>query len=122
MDNEYKAKQETRRDRIEAQATKARAGAIAAGEQRRRIGAMIPMGQPILVGHRSEKKHRRDIARIDAGFRREYEGHEKAKKLDRQAAALGCGGDRVAGNSVCPPIAAALVAANVGQAQQRLAA
>jgi hypothetical protein len=26
---------------------------------------MIPMGQPILVGHHSEKRHRRNLARVD---------------------------------------------------------
>lgn len=50
MGSEYKAKQEARREMLEERATKARAGAIAAGEQRRRIGALIPFGQSILVG------------------------------------------------------------------------
>jgi len=30
---------------------------------------MIPLGQPILVGHRSEKRHRKDLTRIDDAFR-----------------------------------------------------
>ena len=31
---------------------------------------MIPLGQPILVGHHSEKRHRRDLKRIDEHFAR----------------------------------------------------
>ena len=30
----------------------------------------IPLGQPILVGHHSERRHRRDIERIDNGMRK----------------------------------------------------
>lgn len=56
---------EKRRDR--SQAGFARAKSIADN---------IPFGQPILVGHHSEKGHRRDIARIDSGMR---EGCESAK-------------------------------------------
>ena len=30
---------------------------------------MVPLGQPILVGHHSEKRHRKDLTRIDDAFR-----------------------------------------------------
>ena len=33
-------------------------------QRERAIGACIPMGQPILVGHYSERRHRRDIERM----------------------------------------------------------
>lgn len=33
-------------------------------ERERQISACIPMGQPILVGHHSERRHRRDIERM----------------------------------------------------------
>jgi hypothetical protein len=52
----------------------------------RRIGAMIPMGQPILVGHHSERRHRRDLARIDASYRGGFAALEKAKTLASRAA------------------------------------
>ena len=29
---------------------------------------MIPLGQPILVGHHSEKRHRKELTRIDQHF------------------------------------------------------
>lgn len=41
----------------------------AAGFARARaIADHIPLGQPILVGHHSERRHRRDLERIDSGM------------------------------------------------------
>lgn len=90
----------TYRERREARAEKLRGwsasnaakadGAHASVEQ---ITSMIPFGQPILVGHHSEKRHRRDIARIDSGMRASVELNRKAgeqasraDEIDRQAA------------------------------------
>lgn len=44
----------------------------------REIGSHIPMGQPILVGHHSERRHRRDIERIDNNMRKSIEASDKA--------------------------------------------
>ncbi len=44
----------------------------------RAIGDRIPLGQPILVGHHSEKRHRGDIARIDSGMNQGFESREMA--------------------------------------------
>jgi hypothetical protein len=49
-----------------------------------RIGDMIPMGQPILVGHHSERRHRRDIAKMQDGMTASVELDRKAS---RQASA-----------------------------------
>jgi hypothetical protein len=49
---------------------------------------MIPFGQPILVGHHSEKHHRRDIERMDNALRGAVEEREKAESyLERAEAA-----------------------------------
>jgi Domain of unknown function (DUF3560) len=48
---------------------------------------MIPLGQPILVGHHSEKRHRKDLARIDEHFAKAKEHHDKAEYFRRRAAA-----------------------------------
>jgi hypothetical protein len=45
------------------------------------------MGQPILVGHHSEKRHRRDVGRIDRGFSKAFELQEEAEALERRAEA-----------------------------------
>jgi hypothetical protein len=43
------------------------------------IGSYIPMGQPILVGHHSEKRHRKDLERIDNNMRKSIEAGEKSE-------------------------------------------
>ncbi|HMJ04529.1 MAG TPA: DUF3560 domain-containing protein [Conexibacter sp.] len=47
----------------------------------------IPMGQPILVGHHSERRARRDRERIDAGMRAGSAAAETAERLAAAAAA-----------------------------------
>jgi hypothetical protein len=49
---------------------------------------MIPLGQPILVGHHSEKSHRRHLKRIDQHFAKAQEHHNKAEHYRRRVAAL----------------------------------
>ena len=48
---------------------------------------MIPLGQPILVGHHSEKRHRSHLKRIDQHFAEAQEHHDKAEYFRRRAAA-----------------------------------
>jgi Domain of unknown function (DUF3560) len=48
---------------------------------------VIPLGQPILVGHHSEKRHRRDLKHIDVHFAKAKEHHDKAGYFRRRAAA-----------------------------------
>lgn len=43
-----------------------------------RISDGIPFGQPILVGHHSERRHRRDLAKIESGMRAAIELGDKA--------------------------------------------
>jgi hypothetical protein len=48
---------------------------------------MIPLGQPILVGHHLEKRHRKDLNHIDRHFAEAKEHHDKAEYFRRRAAA-----------------------------------
>lgn len=66
-------------------ATKAKARADVAYTQRQGIADRIPMGQPILVGHHSEGRHRRDIARMDRSMQRAIDETEKAESYERRA-------------------------------------
>jgi Domain of unknown function (DUF3560) len=50
-----------------------------------RISDGIPFGQPILVGHHSEKRHRRDLAKIESGMRAAIELGDKAKSQAQKA-------------------------------------
>lgn len=47
----------------------------------------IPLGQPILVGHHSERRHRRAIERADNAMRKACEETDKAKYFEGRAAA-----------------------------------
>ena len=42
------------------------------------LSNMIPMGQPILIGHHSEKRHRNDLDKIDNEMRKSIQEDEKA--------------------------------------------
>jgi hypothetical protein len=82
----------TTRERMEARAEKreewaeARAGhADRELSRSRELADMIPMGQPILVGHHSEGRHRRDLDRIDGGMRRGVEHHRAAQNHESKA-------------------------------------
>lgn len=60
-------------------------------EQARRsveaISGAIPFGQPILTGHHSERRHRRDIERIGAGMNKSAKMWETSEYWKRRAAA-----------------------------------
>ncbi len=66
-------------EKLEGYAANAEKRSNLAYEAASRIGSFIPMGQPILVGHHSEKRHRRDISRIDNQMRKSV---EESKKVD----------------------------------------
>lgn len=42
----------------------------------------IPMGQPILVGHHSERRHRRHLEKIEEKVRKGYESAKEASRLE----------------------------------------
>jgi len=49
---------------------------------------MIPLGQPIIVGHHSKKRHRSHLKRIDQHFAKAAQHHDTAEHYRRRAAAL----------------------------------
>ncbi|WP_230909749.1 DUF3560 domain-containing protein, partial [Escherichia coli] len=50
-----------------------------------RLAAMIPPGQPILVGHHSERRARRDAQRIENGMKRAVMLFERAEYWEERA-------------------------------------
>lgn len=77
---------EERADRFEEYSDHRRADADQAQAAVARIADGIPLGQPILVGHHSERHARRDAERIEAGMRRAIRMWDTADYWTRRAA------------------------------------
>jgi len=83
---DYEERREARIERQKARAERLRRVAEAKYARAKEIGSYIPMGQPVLVGHYSERRHRRDLARIESGYRQSFEAQARAEELERRAA------------------------------------
>lgn len=90
--NPYEEKQAERKARLERAAETARSEAESAFKSAHDATSQIPMGQPILVGHHSEGKHRRAIDRSDRAMRRGVEADKRAEDLERRAEGVGKAG------------------------------
>lgn len=90
--NAYEQKQEAKRERLERAAERAREEAKARFERADAAVAGIPMGQPILVGHHSEKRHRGHLARVDRALSKGFRLLDEAAKVAQRAASVGDGG------------------------------
>lgn len=74
-----------RADRLEERAEKAATRGQQHYQRVRSIADHIPFGQPILVGHHSEKRARKDAERIDTGMRNYIQEATKAERLEGKA-------------------------------------
>lgn len=90
--NDYEERQERRRQRLIERAAKKEAEANAAFARSRQSTEGIPLGQPILVGHHSEQRHRRDLDRSQRAAERGVAASREAQELRGQAASVGSGG------------------------------
>ncbi len=90
--NPYEQRQELRRERLQRAARLAKQRAEAAYEASGRAVAGIPFGQPILVGHHSEQRHRNAIKRCHAAMDRCLAENKRASELQGKAFAVGGGG------------------------------
>jgi hypothetical protein len=89
---QYRAKLEDKRERLEDASDRASRASDAAYKRVQAISHNIPMGQPVLVGHHSEKHHRADIKRMDNGMRKSIDESNKAAYYAGRAASVGAGG------------------------------
>lgn len=78
---------EERAEHYEARAERAEQRAASTRATADNISSMIPPGQPILVGHHSERHHRRDLDKIDRNMRKTIEESKKAERLHDRAEA-----------------------------------
>jgi hypothetical protein len=76
---------EERADRFETYSDKRAEDASRAHAAVESIAGNIPFGQPVLVGHHSEKRARRDAKRIEAGMQRAVSMWETSKYWERRA-------------------------------------
>lgn len=90
--SDYEERKERRKERLLDRAARAEAEGSAAFDEADRIGKTIPMGQPILVGHHSERGHRADLRRIDRNMSKAVAKTGEATELRRRAEAVGTGG------------------------------
>jgi hypothetical protein len=90
--NEYEKKQEMKRSRFAELAKKNREEANKREKSAHQMLSMIPVGQPILVGHYSERRHRSDIRKIDNHMGKANEAAKKAEYYGQRADSVGeCG-------------------------------
>lgn len=81
----YRERRLAKADRLRGWSGKQAAKSDAAFSTARQVADGIPLGQPILVGHHSERRHRRDIERIDNRMRAGVEHHQKAVEMSNRA-------------------------------------
>lgn len=90
--NDYELKQEARRERYERKAEQLRTEAGRLHNQAHDMASIIPLGQPILVGHHSEHRDRRYRERIHDTFSKAFSTMDKADYYEQKAASVGAGG------------------------------
>lgn len=82
---EYQERQEAKAEYYKDKAEALKSASQSAYNRSKAISDLIPMGQPILIGHHSEARHRRDIDRIQNSFNKSIELREKAEYYEHKA-------------------------------------
>jgi hypothetical protein len=82
---EFEARKQNRIDRMHRLAVKARELSDQYNRASDNISSGIPFGQPILIGHHSEKRHRRMLERMHRYTDKSIEEYRKAQYYDRRA-------------------------------------
>ena len=90
--NRYEEKLDNKRERLLERADKADREGDARIKRADSDASAIPMGQPILVGHHSEKRDRNFRNRIHNNYSKGYQLKEKAGNLRARAASVGTAG------------------------------
>lgn len=85
-------------EKFEGYSENASARSESAYKKANSVASMIPMGQPVLVGHHSEGRHRRDLRRIDSGMRKSIEESKKSEYYSDKANSLGHQVNQMANN------------------------
>ena len=86
MKSNYHERQANRLQAFQRLAAKNEQDSTSAYQNAYKLGSVIPMGQPILVGHHSEGAHRAQLKRIDNAMRKSVECDKKASYYESKAA------------------------------------
>jgi hypothetical protein len=84
---DYQERRERKIDAYKARAMKSNDIANQELDKAHNMGSVIPLGQPILIGHHSEASHRALLKRIDTAHRKASEAYDKAEYYESRAAA-----------------------------------
>ena len=90
--NRYEQRLADKKARLEERAERAARESDSTYRKARQMGEAIPFGQPILVGHHSEKRDRNYRERIHNTFGKAFALQDKAKHYEQKAASVGTGG------------------------------
>jgi hypothetical protein len=90
----YRERRLAKAERLREWADKREKKSATAFQSAERIASGIPMGQPILVGHHSERRHRRDLDRIHNGMSKGVEHSRMADSMNSRAANIDAAADR----------------------------
>jgi len=85
--SQYEGKRLARVERLKTRAQRAKQEAASTIERAREMAAVIPFGEPIHVGHHSEKRDRRYRAKIHKTFDKGFTKLGEAEALQRRATA-----------------------------------
>jgi hypothetical protein len=96
--SDYEDRKEEKIDRALNRAAKARTEAVAQRTKAYELADGIPFGQPILVGHHSEKRHRAHIKKIEAAQDKTVHAMDKAKYYEGKAEAT-ANNDSISGDN-----------------------
>jgi hypothetical protein len=77
----YAQRKAERIERLRVRAARLRVASATASANSHQIVSRIPFGQPILVGHHSERHHRNTLARAESADRKAYELHKQAHEV-----------------------------------------
>lgn len=86
--NSFEEKRQRKADRYRELSEKAEREARSASQQAAKMASVIPFGQPILVGHHSEKRDRNYRNRIQKKFEKSFELQDKAEYYAARARAV----------------------------------
>lgn len=84
----YRERREAKAERLHEWAGKREAKAESAFDAAHNLADAIPFGQPILVGHHSEGRARRDQDRITGSMRRGVENDRKASSMEARSVGI----------------------------------